>query len=342
MWLSAFKWMFLIIGTTIGAGYASGRELWEFFGAESTLAIFLFVCLFYICCYTVMKISYEKKTENYKSVLTELMGTKLANVYDGMIILYLFSMTMIMVAGGGATLQAIKIPYWHSVFIFCVLLVLLFIKGINGMTTVNAFLTPFLIIFLIGVIIYFQWTSNIDFTIDFTKQSNWPSAFTFTALNMLSLIAVLAAIGRQVKAKGEIIIACLGSAIILGVTSFLYNESLLLISNEVMVYEIPLFAIMKNYPIPMMIAMTIILWSAIFTTAASGILGLCTRLYQYIKLPYWLLTMLLLILMVPLTNIGFSKLVSILYPIYGILNLYVLAAILLYPIMHRFDDKTVK
>lgn len=28
---SGLKWMFLIIGTTIGAGYASGREIWEFF-----------------------------------------------------------------------------------------------------------------------------------------------------------------------------------------------------------------------------------------------------------------------------------------------------------------------
>lgn len=210
------------------------------------------------------------------------------------------------------------------------------------MTAVNAFLTPFLIIFLVGVIVYFQWTSNVDFSFDFTKQSNWPSAFTFTALNMLSLIAVLAAIGRQVKVKGEIVIACLGSTIILGVISFLYNESLLLISNEVMIYEIPLFAMMKNYPTYMMIAMTIILWSAIFTTAASGILGLCTRLFQYIKMPFWLLAMLLLILMAPLTNIGFSRLVSIIYPIYGILNLYILAAILLYPIMNRFDDKTVK
>lgn len=54
MWLSGLKWMFLIIGTMIGAGYASGRELWEFFGNESTFAILLFAVLFfylYLCDY---------------------------------------------------------------------------------------------------------------------------------------------------------------------------------------------------------------------------------------------------------------------------------------------------
>ena len=40
--------MFLILGTTIGAGYASGRELWQFFGFESGLAIAIFTVIFII------------------------------------------------------------------------------------------------------------------------------------------------------------------------------------------------------------------------------------------------------------------------------------------------------
>ena len=43
MWINGLKWMFLIIGTMIGAGYASGRELWEFFGVRKWSSHF-FVC----------------------------------------------------------------------------------------------------------------------------------------------------------------------------------------------------------------------------------------------------------------------------------------------------------
>lgn len=39
MFRAGFRWMFLILGTAIGAGYASGREIWQFYGEQSALAI---------------------------------------------------------------------------------------------------------------------------------------------------------------------------------------------------------------------------------------------------------------------------------------------------------------
>ncbi|SDZ65182.1 Uncharacterized membrane protein YkvI [Evansella caseinilytica] len=337
MWLSGIKWMFLIIGTMIGAGYASGRELWQFFGTESTLAIVLFSVLFYFCCNIIMKISYEKKAENYIPVLEELMGPRLTRLYDGMIVLYLFTMTMVMIAGGGATLEVLHIPYWYGVGIISGLLVLLFVWGIDGMTSMNAMIIPILITFLVGTLVTFQVTSGFSLQLDFHKQGNWPSAFTFTALNILPLVAVLAAIGRQIKQQLEMKIASIGSSVILGLISLLYNESLLKVANEVMVYEIPLFAILKHYPYYMVLVMTGLLWAAIYTTAASGILGLSTRVHERAQLPFWLIALMLVLLMIPLTTIGFSRLVSVLYPLYGILNLYLLASILLYPIMTKFE-----
>lgn len=268
------------------------------------------------------------------------MGPRLTKLYDGMIILYLFTITTIMIAGGGATLEAIHIPYWYGVVIICSLLVLLFIWGINGMTTMNAMIIPILIVFLVGTLFVFQWTSGFTLELSMNMQHNWPSAFTFTALNILPIVAVISAIGSKVNHKGEMLIASLGSATVLGAISLLYNESLLKVANEVMLYEIPLFAILKNYPYFMVLVMSILLWVAIYTTAASGILGLCTRLYEYVKMPFWLLAMCLMVFMIPLTTIGFAKLVHILYPLYGVLNLYLLASILLYPIVHRFDGES--
>ncbi|WP_096186076.1 YkvI family membrane protein [Evansella halocellulosilytica] len=341
MWLSGLKWMFLIIGTMIGAGYASGRELWQFFGNESSFAILLFAILFFVCCYVIMKISYEKGSSHYIPILKELMGVRLTKLYDGMIILYLFSTTMIMIAGGGATLEVLHIPYWYGVIIISILLVLLFIWGINGMTSMNAMIIPVLIFCLVATLVVFQWTSGFSFHLDITKQQNWPSAFTFTALNILPLVAVLGAIGHKIKHKGELWIASAGSGLLLGVISFLYNESLLKVAHEVMLYEIPLFAILKHYPYFMVLLMSGLLWGAIYTTAASGMLGLCTRFKDYVKLPFWALSLLFIIIMIPLTTIGFSRLIAILYPLYGILNLYILAAIILHPIMHRFDERVI-
>ncbi|MCM3762799.1 hypothetical protein M3212_18795 [Alkalihalobacillus oceani] len=335
MWANGLKWMFLIIGTMIGAGYASGRELWEFFGAESGLAIILFTILFTICCMVIMTISYTHKSRHYLPILQLLMGKQLTKLYDFMIMLYLFSTTVIMLAGGGATLEVFQFPYWVGTVILGGFVILLFVWDTKGVTAMNAILIPILIFCLVGVLIAFQSLQGFPIRLSFAEQSNWPSALTFTALNILPLVAVLAAIGDEMKHKGEIWIASIGSGIILGSVSFLYNESLLQVAGDIMLYEIPLFAILKHYPYYMVLIMTLLLWMAIYTTAAAGVFGLLSRMKDWIKGPAWLLALLLIAIMSPLTTFGFSNLIAILYPLYGVLNLYVFAAILLYPIFHH-------
>ncbi|THE10807.1 hypothetical protein E1I69_17275 [Bacillus timonensis] len=339
MYQAGIRWMFLILGTAIGAGYASGREIWQFYGEQSGLAILFFTIIFIICCYIIMKISYEKKAEHFVPVLKELVGEKASHVYDVITILYLFSTTVVMLAGGGATLELFNIPFWWGILIFGFFLVLVFLWNINGLVSINMAIIPALIIFLITVLFIFLTSAGKDFSFNLQEQSNWPSAFTFTALNILPLVAVLGAIGKEMKSKGEAWVASIGSGLFLGVITFIYNEALIEVAQEIMLYEIPLFVILKNFPYIAVFIMSILLFGAIFTTAASGLLGLSTRFKDIMKMPLWMIAILLILLMIPFTTFGFSTLVSILYPIYGIANLYLLAVILLYPIVNRYNFK---
>lgn len=337
MWKDGFKWMFLIMGTMIGAGYASGREIWQFFGPDSVLAIILFAVLFTISCHVIMSISYDKHTVDYVPVLRTLLGKKLTSVYDGMIVLYLFTTTVIMLAGGGAALEMVRVPYWIGIAVISGCVILLFVWDTRGMLSMNTFIIPVLIVLLVSVLGIFFFTEAGEAQTSWPVSERWPSAFTFTAFNILPLIAVLSGVGGQVKRKGEIWIASVGSGALLGATSLLYNQSLLKVSNDMMLYEIPLFAILKHYPYYMIIVMSALLWGAIYTTAVSGVFGLLTRFQNVLNWPFWSLAFIIVLAMVPLTTFGFATLVSVLYPIYGVLNLYMLAAILIYPIAKRYE-----
>src|SRR5690625_4733415 len=99
-----FKWIGLIIATMVGAGYASGREIWEFFGHESSLAILLFTVMFTISCHLILEVAYHNKSKHYIPVLSQFVGSKSAKIYDGFILLYLFTTLFVMIAGSGATL----------------------------------------------------------------------------------------------------------------------------------------------------------------------------------------------------------------------------------------------
>ncbi|CDQ18414.1 Uncharacterized membrane protein YkvI [Halobacillus karajensis] len=336
---AGFKWMFLIIGTMIGAGYASGRELWQFFGHGSSLAILLFSLMFILSCKSILDISYKKQTGHYLPVLRAVVGKHLTGVYDWMIIIYLFTTTVIMLAGSGATWQAFNFSYRMGILAIIIPLILLFVWDVKGIVIVNSFVLPLLISGLLFVLVLFISDQELSLFGHFHEMDNWMSAFPFTALNILPLIAVLGAIGNQVRHKGEIWIASIGSGVVLGAVSYLYNNSLIQISEDIILYEIPLFAILKHYPYEMMIFMSLMLWIAIFTTAASGTLGLVTRFREYVRQPLWILAMAIIAVMLPFTSFGFSTLIEYLYPLYGILNLYVLVSLLLYPILSQFKNR---
>lgn len=336
---ASVKWLLLITGTIIGAGYASGRELWQFFGHESGLAIIIFMMIFSVACAVIMYISYQKQSESYNPVLIQIMGLKFGKIYDVLIFLYLFTTTIVMIAGSGATAQTFSIPFTIGVVITVLLLIAVFLKGVNGILVLNQLIIPILIIGLLFVLFYFTFDEKINL-LYFGSQENWIAAFPFTALNILPIIAVVGAIGNKIKTKGEIWIASIGSGVILGLISYVYNHSLIHVSDDLIYYEIPLFAILNGYSMKFIILMSIILWLAIFTTAVSGMLGLVSRLHRVIqKKPMWMIVSGLLILMFPLSFFGFSTLIKYLYPLYGFLNLYLLVRLLFYPLWHVIDHR---
>ena len=185
------------------------------------------------------------------------------------------------------------------------------------------------------MLIRFMQDQSVPLVTDIMKQSNWTTVFPFTALTIIPLVAVLGAIGTQIKSKHEILIASVGSGLALSSITYIYNMNLIEIADEMFVFEMPIFAILQHYPISMFIFISILLWLAIFTTAASGIFGIVTRLRRYSRLPMWLLALILIIIMIPLTTFGFANLVTYTYPVYGVLNLYVLTRLLFYPLWRK-------
>lgn len=330
---SGMKVGFLIIGTTIGAGFASGREIYEFFasyGSGSSFFILLSILLFSLSCYIIMSMSRQLQAANYANVLEALVGKSLGKVYDMLIFLYLFSTTAIMFAGSGATIEYWSLPYWSGVLILFLGLLIVFVKGTQTIMSLNSILVPLMIMTLVLVCLSFMMSESSTVANLPRAPMILPSAIAFSALNILPLIAVLAALGAKME-EVEMRTASLVSGLGLGIVAVLYNESLLKVAHEIMFYEIPLFSILQSFSESFSAAVSLILWVAIYTTAVSGMFGLLTR-FQFLNLPPWLMVMLFSIIMVPLTQFGFANLVKILYPLYGVMNLFILGTILLFPL----------
>src|SRR5690625_7832107 len=116
-----------------------------------------------------------------------------------------------------------------------------FIRKINGILIINQYILPILIVVLLFVLLQFTFDQKLELFSHWHEQRNWVAAFPFTALNILPLIAVLGAIGNKVSSRKEIWIGCVGSGLILGVVSYIYNNSLIQMADVLLLYEIVLF-----------------------------------------------------------------------------------------------------
>lgn len=323
-----------IVGTTIGAGFASGREIWEFFtsyGTQSTIGILIAIIIFAVSSMYILLISSKYKTDNYFDVLVILMGKPLAKIFDGFIFLYLFSGSMVMFAGSGAAFEQWNLSFFLGVGILAIAVWFVIIRGVNGIININSILIPFLIVILVYVTYQFS-ISHYYLSGDYIRAhlKVWPSAITYSALNVVSLLGVLSTMGKNVGSKRDIIIGVVFAASILGLIAFMLNLSLLKV-EFVQQYEIPLFSLISNQSVLLLLIVTLILWFAIYTTVLSNVHGIVQRIQTKAHYSTAKVSLVVILSIIPLTFIGFSTLVKVLYPLYGVLNLYVLAVLFLYP-----------
>lgn len=101
-------------------------------------------------------------------------------------------------------------------------------------------------------LISFQTAHHQPWLLNLTHQYNWPAGIAFTSLNILSVVAVLSAVGKEMKGVGEAKIASILSGLVFGAISYMYNETLVELAGELAHYEIPLFAVLEGAPFPIL------------------------------------------------------------------------------------------
>ena len=139
--------------------------------------------------------------------------------------------------------------------------------------------------------------------------------------------------GKEIDNRVQIWLSSGISVACLAIIGFVYNYSLLKVEHLMTQYEIPLFALVKDYSPLIMFLITVYYGSP----SIQPLQEICTDWFfvclHAFAFPRWLLGLIILIFSFLLVNLAFLHLVQILYPLYGILNLFLLAMILLYPVM---------
>lgn len=315
----------VIIGALIGAGFASGQEIFSFFyiyGKNGIYGILIMSILIGIFIYKSLKIIYQKQVYNYNDFLNLFIkNTKIRNVILWIVNVLLLVSFYIMVAGFGAYFeQEIGINRIIGSIVLNLLCVIVFFSNIKGVLKASNLIVPFLIFF-----IFFIGIKNIVQirTIDFYQmKNNWIlSMLIYNSYNFILLMPVLISLKKEItKEKNIKKVSILVTIIILilsiNIFFLLLNANIKEIENQ----EMPIVYIISNYFNKYKKIYAFIVLASIFTTAISVGIGFLQNISKNSNsYPQFVLFMCITSLL--MSNIGFSKLLNFIYPVFGYIGI---------------------
>ena len=316
------------IGTVIGAGFASGQEILQFFvsyGYKGLIGAAISTVLFMIIATVILLKVYNDKIENYQQLIVPVMGKKLSIIVEVIMLSYLFIGACIMVAGSGALFkEQFKISYNIGLIVMTILILFTVMHSVKGIITVNTILIPVLLIGIvfIGVVTFSKQDFNFN-SVEIISENkhNWfISSVMYVNYNIISAIVVLTSLLSVIKNKKTAIKGGLIGGLGLGILAMFIIIPLLLLYKDVNHLEIPMLAVAKYAIKNGDLGYSFLIWIAMFTTAVSNSFGFLTRICDIIKINFKLAAVIFCISIVFVANMGFSKLVNTFYPLFGYLG----------------------
>lgn len=327
---NVLKVVFVIIGTLIGAGFASGQEVYLFFfsyGMKGLIGILISSIIIGVVIYSTFNILNKYKINTYKDFLNILIpkNTKLKIIANFIINIFILITFFIMIAGFGAYFeQEIGINRLVGSLILAIITFIVFMTSIKGVVKVNELIVPILIgfIFIIGIIsIKDTHILNLENYVIRTNYTNFAlSAVLYSSYNSILLIPVLITLNNYVKNKKQIFYISFISAIVTILLSVIIFLLLVRVDVDISKLEMPVVYVVSNMFKILRYIYGVIILGSIFTTAISlGVSFLQNTAKN--KKGYTQISIIMCITSVIISKFGFSNLVSLLYPIFGYLGL---------------------
>lgn len=328
-----------LVGVLVGAGFASGQELMQFFGkyGMNGLAASFFVGVGLALISIVVLLTARRiGTQSYEVVATPPVPALRWGVN---ILLTIFSLTtvMIMVSGAGAAVETLLgVPPLAVNIAMALILLAAGWFGSQGILNALNIVVPVMTVIMLLVAAMGIFTGDTAFGESqafgtFPLTQCVASAGTYISYNFTGALIVLSAMGVGAPDKKTIYNGCILGGVILGLMAVLVCSSIIKNYDILVQSSMPMLDIALSQSKVLAYLYGGVLLIAIFSTAAGMVFGLLERFAQY---PVAALKnrrlMLVCIILAGLfgSKLGFVTLVGTIYPIQGYINLGILALML--------------
>lgn len=337
--LSALTIAAAYVGTVVGAGFASGQEVlqfFSFFGLYSIPALALAALLFIFFGGIVLALGRKLHAKSYVAIVNYAGGFYFGKAIDIVITFFLFGALTAMAAGAGAIFaEQFGLPKLLGSTLMVAASLTTVLSGFHGVVLSISFVVPVLLASVLGLSLAMLATTPPDpKTITLWAQEAkpaipaWPvAAVAYVSYNLVLAIPILAPLGSAAISDTAATRGALLGGFGLGLGALAINLAILTVPAEAARLEIPMVYIAGRFAPVIQAAYGFVLLAEIYTTAVANLYGFTTRLTPPDNPRFKTVAGGVAVAALGASLLGFSVLVRYLYAAVGIAGFILLAGL---------------
>ncbi len=335
------------IGIIVGAGFASGQEILQYFtsfGYMGTLGAIFATGLFAYLGMMLTRIGSMMKITSHSNAIYSLSGKTLGMFVDAILILTLFGVGVVMVAGAGSLgSQFLGLSPFIGSLVMTVLIVATIMMPINRVINLIGSITPFLIVALVVICVYSLFTYGptleelepIATSID-TSLPNWfISAINYVSFNIAVGAGMALVMGGS---ESNVKIATWGGflgGLGVGVLILLAHLAIFLKVDIVGGFPLPLLKIIEDISPVLGMCMAVVLFGMIYNTGVAMYYAFVARFTVMQTKRSFIFAIVTGAVGYVASFVGFTDLIAYFYPLIGYLGMFLILILIYAPFKLR-------
>ncbi|MGI6093001.1 MAG: hypothetical protein GX348_03760 [Veillonellaceae bacterium] len=331
--LDVFRVAATYVGTVIGAGFASGQELVQFFIAYGSFGLAGFLGAGLLFCWLgsyIINLGYRLRATGYHQVLYHTCGQRVGSFLDIATGIFLFGGLTIMLAGAGTVgRDFFNISYNTGLLAMAVLVALTVMTGMKGISIINSLVTPLLVftIILIGINSAIYHGFYVDLLSippqpHSSATSNWfLSAILYASYNLVLGTTVLAPLGSQIASRKVRVLGGILGGLILTILGVFVIAIITYHAPEVFDHEVPMLYVSNLQHEFTHVGYAAMLVKAMYSTSIASLFGCSIKMQSTLGVSFPVSLLVIMAGAILFSQFGFSSLISAIYPAFGYIAL---------------------
>lgn len=326
----------LYIGTIMGAGFASGRECWQFFavfGNDGYYGAILFTIGLVILSFMMTYLANSKQTADLGKLVSPFGDPRIDNI-PGLVLAAFFYMDVIVMtaAGGSLLFQQFHISKYIGGLLIAFLIIITVLGDFERISNVFRFLIPVLFAAAVMMIVLiiradYSQSGGTEFEPGDITPTWLISSIVFLSYNALATPAIVGNAAINARDRKNAYIGALVGPLCLGGLIIALMRALMTDMAFTARFDLPLLEYSMRISPILNVIYAVLLFCSIYSTGSSLYFGFTTKLPNVSWKKYAVIGGALLGFVLGLT--GFKTLVEYLYPMQGYIGLVILLMIVL-------------